>query len=1090
MAIVNFKCIPIKQTFPHTFSNILLQDSLETEITFRIYACDTDESHIKRNNFGNISLIGNLPELSLGVEYEVRAKEEKKDRGYQYKVVSIKRNKPMDSFAVRMFLSELLTKSQVDEIMREYPNIIDIVNEGKVDTIDLKKLHGIGDYIIKVIERKILENFKFAEIIAEFNGLLDYDLLKKLYTRYPTVEEIKQEIKNNPYECLTDLNRIGFKTADKIILNFEKDCKSKEKEGEEPPVNFDYDVRTSKQRLTACVDYLLSENEKQGHTKMKLEELAKNCSILAKDCYHHMVDLLRSDKFAIKKPYVARKEVYETEKYLADTIKFVLDNPKVWNFELEKYKDSGLTDEQFSMLDTVCKSSIGILNGSAGCVDSNTEYFNGEKWVKISEYVDGDKVLQFNEDRTATLVIPNEYIKKPCDNMWHIKTYNGSIDQMLSDEHRVVYETSRGNLGVKIMSDLVELNKQSKNGFTGKFLSTFSYDGEGINLTDEEIRVAIATMADGHFPNKNTNRCRFNLKKERKHIRLRELFTNANITWEEHDWNPKDHQYINFIANVPLIEKEFSSMWYNCSKHQLEIVLEELLFWDGHVDVKGRRSFSTVSKQSADFVQFASSACGYNSSIATYDRTGQEYKTAGKMYTRKSVEYEVHISKNKDVRLSLFRKPDTNLEEPIKQCKSTDGFKYCFSVDSGMLVLRRNNRIFITGNSGKSHTTSYIIKMLEDNGISYELSAPTGKASKVIASYTKRNARTVHRMLGAKGADIFDYGEDHKLDTDVIIVDEFGMMDIFLTKQLFSAIDFTKTKLILVGDSNQLPSVSCGNVFHDVLQCKSVPKTILTKVFRYGVGGIMTVATNTRMMKETITDSTKKQHILGEDKGYIYFNTNQESMIKNLTSLYEKLLESNEPEDIAVLTSYNKGDYGTIAINNKLQSLANPFVDIDDSKCIKVFDTKFYVNDLIMQNVNNYKAKVYKTNKYDSYNEEDELTFISNGETGVIQQIDNYKAVVKFGNEMVEYSHSDLTNCRLAYACTIHKKQGDASKHVILLTPKAHTYMLNSNLIYVGLTRATDRVYHFGELKTFNRAIKIKENFDRQTFLQDMLKSS
>lgn len=759
MSIKSFKCYPVRQTFPKSYTSTIMGDSESNEITFRIYACETSDKDVKINGYGNVSLLGNLPELSLGVEYEVKAKEENKNGNYQYKVISIKRDVPMDSSGVRLFLNEILTHSQVEEIMREYPNIITLVNEGKVDTIDLKKLHGIGEYIIKVIEKKILENFKFAEIIAEFNGLINYEILKKLYVKFPTVEQIKQEIKKNPYKCLTDISRIGFKTADNIILKFEKECISKDKSGEVPPIKFDYDVKTSKQRLVACLDYLLSENENQGHTKMILEDVAKNLNIMVKDAYHHLVGVLKSDEFVIKKPYVARREIYDTEVYISNSITTALRDNRKWSVDLSKYEDKGLTDEQLSAVKMVADNKVSVLNGSAG--------------------------------------------------------------------------------------------------------------------------------------------------------------------------------------------------------------------------------------------------------------------------------------------------------------------------------------------SGKTFTTKTIISMLEDNKISYCLACPTGKASKVLSKYTDRYAQTVHRLLGAKGADIFEMGEDNKLNTEIVIVDEFGMMDIFLTKNLLSAIDFNRTKLLLIGDSNQLPSVSCGNVFHDLLESNIVPKTALTKVFRYGVGGIMTVATNTRLMKETITDAYEKQHVLGEDKGYVYFNVNQEYMIKNLMSLYKKLLKTNNPEDIAVLTSYNKGDYGTVVINNALQELANPFVQLDDGKFIKVYDTKFYENDLVMQTVNNYKARIYKERKVGFYEEEEEsLTFISNGETGVITDIVNGCAIIKFGDELVIYNANELMNCRLSYACGIYKFQGDASKIVILLTPKAHTYMLNSNLIYVGLTRATDRVYHFGELKTFNRAIKIKENYDRQTFLGDLLLKS
>lgn len=765
---VSFRYIPLKQNYPKTFSTSLFFDDFgdkgvedTSEITFRIYAGESRDENVKYNSYYNVSILGNLPELSIGAEYDVIAVEEEKNNEPQYKVVSIKRKRPMNNEGVRLFLSELLTPSQVEQIMTHYPNIIDIISEGKIDTIDLTKLHGIGQYIIKVIERKILENFKFAEIIAEFEGMLNFEILKKLSEKYTSIEEIKQEIKNNPYECLTDLNRIGFKLADKIITNFDKECKKKHKNGETPPILFDYDILTSKQRTNACIEYILTENENNGHTKMITQDLIKEVKELAPECFKNILEILKDkNKYVLKTPYVAKKDTYETELYIANTLKFALskENSIKWDIDISKYQEEfNLTDEQFSMLKNVCDNNISVLNGAAG--------------------------------------------------------------------------------------------------------------------------------------------------------------------------------------------------------------------------------------------------------------------------------------------------------------------------------------------TGKSFTIKAILKMLKDNNIyEYLLAAPTGKASKVIKNYTNEHTSTVHRMLGAKGFNVFEYNESNKLNATIIFIDEFSMMDIFLTKHLFEAIDFTTTKLVLIGDSNQLPSVSCGNVFHDILE-SSISTTSLTKVFRYGIGGISTVATNTRLRQETIKENVN-QVVLGDDKAYVYFNISQDKMIKNMLTLYKKLLETNPPENISVLTSYNKGDYGTIVLNNYLQALANPISKQKEQPYIKVIETKFYINDIVMQFVNNYKAIIFEESIENSFRQKYQ-TFISNGEVGKIIDIDYQKqvAIIKFDDATVVYTLKQLADCRLSYTFTIHKAQGSQNNIVILLTPKAHTYMLNSNLLYVGETRATDRVYHFGELDTFNRAVKIKENFDRMTFLQDLLNS-
>jgi len=174
------------------------------------------------------------------------------------------------------------------------------------------------------------------------------------------------------------------------------------------------------------------------------------------------------------------------------------------------------------------------------------------------------------------------------------------------------------------------------------------------------------------------------------------------------------------------------------------------------------------------------------------------------------------------------------------------------------------------GGSGKSATTKSVIDMLKDNDKSFCLFAPTGRAAKVLAEFTKEHASTIHRGLSYIPPE-WGYNEEHKLPYDVVVVDEFGMCDVFLMKHLLEAIDFNKTKLLMVGDSAQLPSVGAGNVFFDLINSKLIPIVSLTQIFRYGTGGILTVATKTRNCEKFLEDSQKPQ-VFGDDKGYYFIS--------------------------------------------------------------------------------------------------------------------------------------------------------------------------------------------------------------------------
>lgn len=353
---------------------------------------------------------------------------------------------------------------------------------------------------------------------------------------------------------------------------------------------------------------------------------------------------------------------------------------------------------------------ITILAGETGCVDGKTEFFNGYQWKPISEYEKGEKVLQYNIDGSASLVKPLRYIKERCDMFYKFKT-GGGISQMLSPEHRVVYlpkgykRLKNPKLLESSMEDIFKRNSNNRNGFSGKFLTSFKYDGSGINFTDDELRLLVAIIADGAFP-RSTTWCRINVKKQSKQERLRQLLKNAKIEYSEEKWNKKDNKYINFIFYAPARIKTIPDSWYNCSQHQLEIIADELPHWDGCIgetrvnNLPQFRVFTTI-KSNADFYQWVYSATNRRCSIRIDDRKGKKYRTCGKEYVRKSICYDLTISNNN---LTGFGR---NVN--IIKTRSDDGFKYCFTVPSSYLVLRRDNCVFITGNCGKTTLASQIV---------------------------------------------------------------------------------------------------------------------------------------------------------------------------------------------------------------------------------------------------------------------------------------------------------------------------------------------------------------------------------------------
>lgn len=757
-----------KEEKEYKFSGKVVRCTYDTP-DFRIFALDVDSKKypdIKKNKYNNVTILGELHELTVGVTYEISAVEQLGKYGMSYKVLNIKRDVPTTEEDMYLFLSEILTPNQAKVLYENYPDIVQRVKENRLNDIDFNKLKGIKEYTFGVIKRKIIENFCLADLVVEFQGFLNLSMIKKIYAKYTSIEKLKEKLAQDPYKCLCGLAGVGFKTADGILLDMEKASKANIEKGKKPIIEFKSDLRTSPERCLSCLLYMLEENENNGHTKMNLADLRAEMMKLVPACANHFVTAVKADEIHYNKDTmdVALSRTYNLEHKIAQTILYVLHTKKdEWDCDIEKYRTvngSTLSDEQMGAVANVCKYPISILNGAGG--------------------------------------------------------------------------------------------------------------------------------------------------------------------------------------------------------------------------------------------------------------------------------------------------------------------------------------------TGKSFSTQAVINMLKDHHKTFRLFSPTGKAAKVLADYTKENATTIHRGLGYTPMG-WGYNQEHKIMCDIVIIDEFSMVDIQLFKRVIDAVDFNTTKLLLIGDNAQLPSVSCGNLLHDFMETKLIPTTTLTKVFRYGEGGLMKVATDVRFCEPYLTSSMKsKMTTFGDNKDYTFVDLPSEVIPQNVVGLYKKLLEKGYSiDDIQVLTAKNVGDCGTIVLNNMIQKVANP--NYGSEVFMKVGDTTYFEGDLVIQKVNNYKAELdlqhlseWEKDMY-SASEDVPTAFIANGETGIVREIYKSYCIIEFDGVFVKYYRADMQMISLGYSITIHKSQGSSIKIVILCTPQSHIYMLNSNLLYVGLTRMKEGCYHLGALNSINQAVKKKANLTRHTHMQELL---
>jgi superfamily II DNA or RNA helicase len=353
-----------------------------------------------------------------------------------------------------------------------------------------------------------------------------------------------------------------------------------------------------------------------------------------------------------------------------------------------------------------------------GCVDADTEYLSPTGWVKISDY-QGGKVAQYKLDGSIEFVEPTAYIKKPCGEMIHFKTKYG-VDQLLSPEHRMIVHSSANYEKATVMeaADVFQRHEEFHAGIhrpnprkAGSNIVGFSHaaipsgfywtGGSGLSLTEAQLRLQIAVIADGHFGS-NTNRCVVRVKRQRKIERLRQLLLAASVAYVERvDTSKTGAGFHVFSFDAPLRLKKFDSRFWGAGQNDLAIIRDEVFHWDGsnRGENKGSQFFST-EKESADFVQFAFASVGI---VARITEDVRQDRTTCYVVTVRKTDNRYLVIKSEHNRTAEIR-------------PSTDGFKYCFSVPSTFLLFRRNGCIFASGNTGKTAAFAWATDYLMNKG--------------------------------------------------------------------------------------------------------------------------------------------------------------------------------------------------------------------------------------------------------------------------------------------------------------------------------------------------------------------------------------
>ena len=404
----------------------------------------------------------------------------------------------------------------------------------------------------------------------------------------------------------------------------------------------------------------------------------------------------------------------------------------------------------------------------------------------------------------------------------------------------------------------------------------------------------------------------------------------------------------------------------------------------------------------------------------------------------------------------------------------------------------RNGIFILSGGpgTGKTTTINVIIRYFLAEGMDIYLAAPTGRAAKRMTEATGYESRTIHRMLELSGevsgesrAARFERNEGNPLEADVIIVDEMSMVDIFLFQALLKAVT-VGTRLIMVGDVNQLPSVGPGQVLQDIMNSGRFPTVVLEKIFRQaGESDIVWNAHRIHAGEELALDNKSRDFFFLErnDTNVIY-----KHMIQLITEKLPSYVDA-QPYDIQVLTPMRKGKLGVETLNGILQRYLNPASA--EKKEYTSGETLFRENDKVMQIKNNYQLEWEIVSRYGI--PIDKGTGIFNGDIGIIRQINDYahEVVVEFDeHRRVTYAYAQLDEIELAYAVTIHKSQGSEYPAVIMPLLTGPKMLFNRNLLYTGVTRAKNCVTILGSRRTVQEMVDNNYQNRRYTGLAERIR--
>lgn len=568
-------------------------------------------------------------------------------------------------------------------------------------------------------------------------------------------------------------------------------------------------------------------------------------------------------------------------------------------------------------------------------------------------------------------------------------------------------------------------------------------------------------------------------------------------------------ELLEIYCSIDEIEEEFKKNPYHI---YIDILDRSFLPTDKFI-IKNFKDFTISEERAEYYIQYV---------LRANEQDGNTYLDANQMleYLPKSLwKFTVNIVKNnprfhyepgmKAVEMGSTYKQELEIASRIMQLyyasetlninttryKETNKYKLTDTQYAFLEVVKQYNVAALIGSagSGKTTTISALTNMLKDYNISFILLAPTGIAARQLSKVTGCKARTIHSAC----MNDFEFAES------VVIVDEVSMASVATMSMIAKKLR-PGHKLVLIGDPSQLPSIGCGNVLKDIIESKMVPYVTLSWIFRFGIGGIATVTTDIRRGIPYLNEDNSLLFEMKE-KDYRFIPMNDEPM-EQILEAFDELMLKYTYKEVLILSPFNKGEYGTRAINNEIQARYNPKQEEQPVASYRFNKdiVSFNVGDKVVHTKkNDYHALTKEEYEYNldiQYKKENDLlpddfeaaefpsVTVVNGEIGYVEEVrENNVVFVRYPHTTVVYTADTIRNLLLAQALSIHKSQGCEAKAVILVTHPSQAHMVNRNLLYTATSRAKEMLVQIGDVSTINSAIQIDASQKRDTRLAGLM---